>query len=1308
MNDHYYYKQLMEDSPIGYAHHRIICDKEGIPYEFEFIEGNVAFEKFTGLIHSDIPGTRAPGILPDIRGPELNWVELYGDIKINEDKKEFEQFSKALNKWYRVIVYSPEKNYLITHFIDISREKGQLDELKNLEKEKEERAAELVIANKELAYQNEEKDKRAAELVIANKELTFQNEEKEKRAAELVVANKELVFQNEEKDKRAAELVIANKELVFQDEEKEKRAAELVIANKELIFQDEEKADRAAELVIANKELVFQDEEKADRAAELVIANKELVFQDEEKEKRAAELVIANKELVFQSEEKADRAAELVIANKELVFQNEEKDKRAAELVVANKELVFQNEEKDKRAAELVIANKELVFQDEEKEKRAAELVIANRELVFQDEEKEKRAAELVIANKELVFQNEEKDKKAAELVVANKELAYQNEEKADRAAELVIANKELAYQNEEKEERAAELILANAYLENLINYANAPIIVLDPQLHITRFNHAVAFITGRSEKEVLGKSLDMLFPPEQANKSMKFFKNLQKEKRWETLEIEIIHVDGSIRTLLWNSAIIYDSDGITPVSIIAQGQDITDRKKAEEASNAKSQFLANMSHEIRTPMNAIMGLTYLLDQSDLDDSQKKYVSKIKGASTVLLRIINDILDFSKIEAGKLEIENIKFNIDMVLENVSNLYTMTATNKGIDINFDTGESVPDLLIGDPHRLEQIISNLTTNAIKFTNQGEVNVAVRSLDETENKVKLHFSVTDTGIGLTKEQIKLLFTAFTQADDSMTRKYGGTGLGLTISKQLVELMNGKIWVESVYGEGASFQFIVQFDKAVDLIKLSYEEHPDFQGKKVLVVDHNKTSLMILERMLRSFPFEVTALRNPFEAIELLQQEDFDLLVIDFNLPELSGIDLYKRLVANTEITVPKTIFVSATGRESYYNQVSQLGVNNFLVKPINQSLMFDAVMNALKGTAWSQADKDLNEERRIKYPRALKDKRILLVEDNDINQLVAKDILEQVGIHVSIASNGEEAIEYVRANKFDAVLMDVQMPIMDGYKATRIIRETYSSWELPIIAMTANALKGDRERSLESGMNDYISKPINPELLFETLAKWLLGISNKILEKPSSEKVEILDFERTLIQLGNKQDFYFDLLKRYSANYSNLVKELLDMRLNKQYTEAKRFIHSLKSVTGNIGAMKLSRFIVEFEEHYESYNEKNLGEKLKELSNLNEELLNTINNVIPITDPEEKRLDSNSNFDVYEALGKLRDALEKARANEIKDSISYLVSNTQDMRFRDKIIETKKLVNRYRYKEAKVMVEEIMDLVKELYNE
>lgn len=752
-------------------------------------------------------------------------------------------------------------------------------------------------------------------------------------------------------------------------------------------------------------------------------------------------------------------------------------------------------------------------------------------------------------------------------------------------------------------------------------------------------------------------------------------------------------------------------------VRFIGVLQNISERKKtevelniakeeAEEASLAKSQFLANMSHEIRTPMNAIMGLTHLVNQSNLNESQKNYISKIEGSSKILLRIINDILDFSKIEAGKLEIENIKFNLYKVFENVSTLYTLSATNKGIDINFDIGEGVPDTLKGDPIRLEQILSNLTTNAIKFTSQGEVNVAVRIVEELEDKVKLHFSVTDTGIGLTKEQIQKLFTAFTQADNSMTRKYGGTGLGLTITKQLVELMNGEIWVESEYGEGSVFQFNIQFDKVSNIINPSYEKYPDLRGKKILVIDHNKTSLMILDRMLSSFLLDVTTLRDPFEAIKLLENNNFDLLIIDFNLPELSGIDLYKRLVVNTEIKVPKTIFVSATGRESYYNQVNQLGVKNFLVKPINQSLMFDAVMDALKGTEIKEINREYNEDNKLKVQRVLKDKKILLVEDNDINQLVAKDILEQVGINVSIASNGEEAIKYVRANKFDIVLMDVQMPIMDGYKATEILRETYTSSELPIIAMTANALKGDREKSIDSGMNDYISKPINPEIMFETIGKWISGKSTQIIENPLKEtfdeKVEILDFDKTLIKLGNKQDFYYSLLKRYNDSYSNLVNEFSDMKKNKQYDEAKRFIHSLKGVTGNIGAMKLNKFIVKFEEQYESYDDESLNENLATLSALNEELLNIITGVIAPKDVEEKELNYKFNFN--EALVKLLEDLQKARAKEIKESMNYLVTNSKDMSFMTEISEIKKLVDRYRFKEAKVMVEELINVAGE----
>lgn len=740
-------------------------------------------------------------------------------------------------------------------------------------------------------------------------------------------------------------------------------------------------------------------------------------------------------------------------------------------------------------------------------------------------------------------------------------------------------------------------------------------------------------------------------------------------------------------------------------------------KEVAEEASLAKSQFLANMSHEIRTPMNAIMGLTHLMGQSEINESQKNYLSKIESSSKLLLRIINDILDFSKIEAGKLAVENINFSLYKVFENVSNLYTDSAINKGIEINFDIEEGVPDVLKGDPLRLEQIIANLTTNAIKFTSKGSVNISAKVSEELEDKTKLHFSVEDTGIGLTKEQITKLFTAFTQADNSTTRKYGGTGLGLTISKQLVELMNGDIWVESEYGQGSTFNFTIQCDKVSSVITPNYEKYPDLQNKKVLIIDHNKTSLMVLERMLKSFKFKVTAINSPFKAIELLKKENFDLLFIDFNLPELSGIDLYKRLIVNTEIDVPNTIFISAIGRESYYNQANQLGIKNFLIKPINQSLLFDAIINVFKLS--SDDENNIKAEKEIgidsngvnnkKFEELLKDKRILVVEDNDINQLVAKDILEQVGVHVNIANNGEEAIKYVNANKFDMVLMDMQMPIMDGYQATKILRESYSSSELPIIAMTANALEGDREKSIECGMNDYISKPIDPEWLFTTLAKWLVPNDNKNIEKPlkkiDNEENEILAFDKTLIRFGNKEEFYCDLLKRYQDSYTNLQKEFWDMILNEKYDDAKRYIHSLKGVTGNIGAMKLNKFVVKFEEEYESYDDESLKKNLVILSALNEELLNEIIEILHKDHLEENQVISN--FDVYEALVKLLEDLQKARAKEVKESMNNLVANTKDMNSLPQIGEIKKLVDRYRFKEAKVMVEELIDVIKEQNN-
>jgi len=408
----------------------------------------------------------------------------------------------------------------------------------------EQKAYQLIIANKELAFQDQEKGKRADELIIANKELVFQNEEKEKRAAELIIANKELVFQNKEKEKRAAELIIANKELIFQNEEKEKRSAELLIANKELIFQNEEKEKRAAELVIADIELAFQDKEKGKRADELIIADKELAFQDQEKGKRADELIIANKELVFQNEEKEKRAAELIIANKELIFQNEEKEKRAAELIIANKELVFQNKEKEKRAAELIIANKELIFQNEEKEKRSAELIIANHELVFQTGEKEKRAAELVIADIELDFQNKEKEKRE-------------------------IANKEL-------EAFSKSLKQASQYARSLIEASTDPLVTISPEGKITDVNEALVKVTGVSRAKLIGTDFsDYFTEPEKARDG---YKKVFEKSFVSDFPLTIRHKEGKLTDVLYNASVYKDDKG-NVLGVFAAARDVTAQK---------------------------------------------------------------------------------------------------------------------------------------------------------------------------------------------------------------------------------------------------------------------------------------------------------------------------------------------------------------------------------------------------------------------------------------------------------------------------------------------------------------------------------------------------------------------------------------------------------------------------------------------------------------------------------------------------------------------------------------------------------
>ncbi len=868
------------------------------------------------------------------------------------------------------------------------------------DEEKEKRETELGIANVELAFQNEEKEKRAAELGVANIELAYQNEEKEKRASELSIANKELIFQNEEKEKRASELSIANKELLFQNKEKEKRASELSIANKELIYQNEEKEKRASELSLANKELIFQSEEKGKRASELGVANIELAYQNEEKEKRASELGVANIELAYQNEEKEKRAFELKIANKELVFQNEEKEKRAAELGLANVELAYQNEEKEKRASELIIANEELIFQNKEKEKRASELGVANIELAYQNEEKEKRASELIIANEELVFQNKEKEKRAAELGVANIELAFQNEEKEKRASELSIANKELIFQNSEKIKRAEELVIAN-FARGLIEASRDPLFTISTQGKITGMNEASVRITDVSREKLVGTDFTSYFTePDKAKEGyMRVFDHGYVE------DFPLIMMDGQLTEVLFNGSVYKDEVGkvigavvvarviteqkriekeLTEAKVFAElATDIAEEAKlkaetafilAENAVKAKQQFLSNMSHEIRTPMNAIIGFTKVILKTKLTSKQKEYLTAIKLSGDSLIVLINDILDLAKVDAGKMTFEQIPFKIALSISSMLHLFDTKFKEKNLTLIKEYDSRIPEVLLGDPVRLHQIILNLVSNAIKFTSQGEIKVKVGLVSEDNQKAKIEFSVKDTGIGIEEDKIKRIFENFQQASSGTSRLYGGTGLGLAIVKQLVETQGGTINVVSKLNIGSTFSFTLDFFKTNTVIEdeiNNFEKDVEIRNIKVLVVEDIALNQLLMKTLLDDFGFIREIAANGKIAIEKLQERSYDIILMDLQMPVMNGFECtsYIRNVMNSKIPI---IALTADVTTVDVAKCKAVGMNDYIAKPVDEKLLYNKIISLVKKPVIEAVDEknSSKEQKSSKY--------------------------------------------------------------------------------------------------------------------------------------------------------------------------------------------------------------------------------------------------------------------------------------------------------------------------------------------------
>ena len=630
------------------------------------------------------------------------------------------------------------------------------------------------------------------------------------------------------------------------------------------------------------------------------------------------------------------------------------------------------------------------------------------------------------------------------------------------------------------------------------------------------------------------------------------------------------------------------------------------EKQKAEEATRAKSMFLANMSHEIRTPMNAIIGMAYLALKTELTARQHDYVQKIHGAGTSLLGIINDLLDFSKIESGKLNLEQTDFRFDDVLDNVSTVVSQKAHDKGLELLFHVPADIPRRLVGDPLRLGQILVNLTNNAVKFTERGQITVNAQVLERIASKVKLRLTVRDTGIGLTLEQRQRLFQAFTQADGSTTRKHGGTGLGLTICKRLAELMGGTIWVESAPGAGSTFGVTLWFGLGDEQLTQRPVLSAELNGLRALVVDDNAAARDILGEALESVSLRVDEVASGREAVAEVKAADesadpYRIVFMDWKMTGMDGIAATRLLKQDATLKAPpRVVMVTAFGREEVRTHAESAGVDAFLVKPISRSLLLDTLMGLFppaEGEALTQYQAG-REEGQTRLDGA----HVLLAEDNEVNQQIVVELLGSAGARVAVAANGREAVARLLAGldgePFDLVLMDLQMPEMDGYEATRLIRTDARFRELPIIAMTAHALVEERQHCLDAGMNDHVAKPIDPDALFHTVRRWLKpGVEATAAHPPTDAgsheaepalpAISGLDVAGGLRRVAGNRKLYRDLLDQYVAGQADAPAQIRTALAAGDQATAERLAHTLKGVSGNIGATAIQPLAAELEQ-------------------------------------------------------------------------------------------------------------------------